>query len=188
MAASMIMSIICNLILMASLMGCLRTFADDGTNGWGATACGVQMSLTLKNSDKDINTNQAVILEVRLKNVSSDIINIVRTDPVADFSYLVTLPSGKIISKMAKDVATDNDFIIQRQLFPLKPNDTCLFPRIDLRSVCNLNETGTYSVTVKRRMPFPYAQGCEVVSNPLYFSAISGEREPEATNAPQIGF
>jgi hypothetical protein len=143
-----------------------HAFAENTkTNEWGAVACNAQMSIALKEPNKEIKTNHSVNLTIHIKTVSTNQASyfIIYSFPT-DYSWEIISPSGKSIS--SKESVPMN--AISSMTVPLDqyPNWECEF---NLSSVCNFNEIGTYKIIAKKEVFVisPAHKKGEIVSNPL---------------------
>jgi hypothetical protein len=170
-----------HIILIIGIMSVWKVFADDtNTNNLGITNCGAQMSITLDKPNENIKTNQPVNLVICITNVSDGILYIVDRNEAIDFSFIVISPSSKDISPIAPP---DNGLNLRNILRSIEPHGNMNYT-FNLRSLCNLNEIGTYKVIARRRT----LGNCEIVSNTLFVSVVQGEWKSEATNTPAFRF
>jgi len=145
----------------------LLVASEADTNEWGSVTCGAVMSLHRENSGTEPSTNSPINVDICLKNVSDKLFSVVRTsDPLTDFSFEVTSPSGKNVSPKKHSYQPSSP----RFSDAIKPGEVFSFPKIDFRSVCELKVSGSYKVVAKTMISSSTGQSCEVASNPLNVS------------------
>lgn len=166
--------------LIIFAMSIWRAFANDiQITDDGVTNCGVKMSITLKENDKEIKTNQPVNLAICITNISDSVLYLLDMGITEDFSFIITSPSNKDISQKP----LSGTLIVSRTVQQyVQPNGSVNY-FLNLRSECDFNEIGTYKVTAKRKT----IGGCELVSNTLKVTVVPGVWKSEVTNAPPAG-
>ena len=145
---------------------------EIGTHQWGSGTNNVQMSVSLKGGQKEIETNQPLILSILIRNVSTNatfilpLMNWIEADP--GFSIVVISPTGKDVSPKPKIGAHGS-----ADLAALGPNQS-IKREFNLGSLCKLNEIGTYRIIMKRQVWFSQEEKAfQVVSNPLDVHVVS---------------
>ena len=157
------------LIAMLAAATVLGVFADDAkTREWGAVTCNAQMSIELKESKSEIQSNQSVYLVIRIKNVSTnDTIGVYQSlaivvNSLVNFSFVVISPSGKDVSPKAAEYFRGGS----AGSYSIGPGQIKTFD-YDLNYLCKFDEVGTYKVTAKKRLFPDLEEKCELVSNSL---------------------
>jgi hypothetical protein len=144
---------------------------DLHSQQWGAMTNNVQMAISLKGGQKEIKTNQPLVLLIQIKNRSEKdnfVIyrrNWIEGDP--GFSFAVLTPSGKDISP--KPVVGGGSGM----LATLAPSRTMEI-EINLGARCRFSEAGSYRVVAKREVLDPRTkQAFRVVSNELQVPVVA---------------
>jgi hypothetical protein len=151
------------LILLLVATVSLSALADDVTNSM--SSCDAEISIKLKESAKEIKTNEPVVVTIQIKNTSTNEMLMFRIENVpTDFTWAITSPSGK-------DLSPKPDFtheVISGWMPKLKPLES-RESGYDLGSVCSFNEVGTYKIVTKKQVVSLSKKHkvCEIVSNPL---------------------
>jgi hypothetical protein len=161
------------LFSLCALLTIQHVFADGiKTNEWGAVTNGLQMSIGLKNVNKEITVHGDVDLLIHFRNVSTDQTfsicpdNVIEKTP--DFSFTIISPLGKDISPVPNPYPGPSSGAI----IPLAPGRTLDFD-FNLSRVCKFESVGVYKVIAKysvlsrqTRKPFT------VISNPLNVTLV----------------
>ena len=153
---------------MLAMLIVRQVFADTlQTNEWGAINNNIQMSVSLKSGVNEIKTNQAVLLVIRFKNVSTnETFRIYQANAIEydrGYSWVVISPSGNDISpNMEKIPASESGGFIR-----LSPNQIKEL-EFNFSHLCKFDEIGTYKIVAKKTLLSPENQKpVTVVSNPL---------------------
>jgi hypothetical protein len=161
-------------LLMFVVLSVWHIFADDTkTNDWGVATNGVQMSISLKNGDSEIKTNQFVTLLVRFRNLSTNAIYLYRFN--FDDTELAGGVSCRVISPSGKDILPNRDNALAQGSganFPVPPHQIYEF-EFSLGNFCDFSEVGTYKITAKKTLMIGQRKEFLVVSNPLYVSVVA---------------
>ena len=138
------------------------------TNEWGPVNCNAQISVQLKDPEKEIKINQTVNLVIYIKNVSTnETLYVFQSlavviDSYIDFSFNIISPSGKDISPKQSKYWNGGS----AGIYPLLPGQVKEFS-YNLSYICKFDEVGTYKVIVKKKFGLWQDGKCEAASNPL---------------------
>jgi hypothetical protein len=120
------------------------------------------MSIALDQGTKDAKPRQCPGLVIRVRNLSDHTIYLNRPlDPLVVLSFDIRSPSGRNLSPKQHEFTHGS-----RQATRLKPNEIFDYRPIDLRSLCDVSEPGTYTILLKQKVLLDPGL-IEVTSNPL---------------------
>jgi hypothetical protein len=91
-----------------ALVGLLIQQGYSQTNSWGENVCGTELSINLTNND--ILVGRAVTLHCRVKNLSTNDIYFIETDPKYDFQVSLISNSGEV-RKLSPDPSDQSIFM-----------------------------------------------------------------------------
>ena len=158
---------------MLALLLCRQGIADD-QHAWGPVTNNIQMSIRAKSSVGTITTNESVKMVICYRNISTNevfvtyVANGIVCDP--SFSLSVIAPSGKDISPDLTKYASESGRFMSigpKQLAEVE---------FSLSSVCDLSESGTYRITLKKQMLTPEKHTpYSIVSNTLLLRIVLGK-------------
>ena len=127
----------------------------------------LRMSIRIKDNERELRTNQPVMLLLRIENLSSNETFMIKRQR-STFSFIVFSPTGKLRSPKP-----DTDTYFGSWIF-LEPGKVEQW-EFDLRSRCNLDELGAYRITAKAKIVRPkkntkVLETIEITSNQLRVS------------------
>jgi hypothetical protein len=161
--------------------GGVRLIAADrsGTNAWGPETNGLQMSISLKGGEKQLNRNQGIRLLIRLRSLStSDTFDFYlqgEHERSSAFSFQVISPSGKDVSPRVPENMRWSGGTVP--VYPGRITEV----DFNLSRFGTFDELGTYTVLGRCfldhlvDLPLGRVKMVQVVSNPLEVSIVSGD-------------
>ncbi len=139
---------------------------SENTNS-AVLCCDANISISLKESGKQIKTNGPVMVTVKVTNLSTNEILMFRIENLPnDFKWTITSPSGK-------DVSPKHDALHEAisgwfpKLNPMEFRES----DYDLSDLFCFTEVGIYKITAEKQVACyvapPIHKKCEITSNPL---------------------
>lgn len=167
------------LLLLVWSVAC-KGDALSSTNVWGPEVSGVQMSISMIDTDHASRKNAPLCLRIRFRNTNVEKRFLFRHDPDLAYSqgfrFTLTSPEGKDVSPSAME-SRNNPFRGTAYIF-LEPGQMKEVTG-SLSRVPAFESPGTYSIVARRAMYSPSGPTngflIDVISNPLKISIRSGE-------------
>lgn len=168
--------------LILGALSLTRTFADDMTNKASTAITGLaETSIKIKDNEKEIKTNQPVVVIVSIKNVSTNetlyFFQLLAAETDPGLAITVISPSGKNIPLKTAIAPHGSGHNVS-----LRPNQVYEF-EIELSRLCKFNEIGTYKIVAKKEVETSEGRLFWVDSNVLNLPMVPGKWGGK-TNAP----
>ena len=157
--------------LIFSALSTIPVFSQE-TNAadWGPISHNLQMEISLKGDNSDVQLGQKIILTAKYKNLSNKTFimyeyNGAVLDPSYDFK--ITSPSGHDTSPDMKKISPSDSGAVK----PIAPGQIYEV-NLDLSAVCKFETTGTYKIVITKQIQDESAAQFKVISNPLNVKVI----------------
>jgi hypothetical protein len=162
--------------LIFSALSATPAFSQESNAvDWGSVSHNLQMSISIKGGNSDVQLGQKIVLTAKYKNLSNKTFTMYEyngaiLDPSYDFK--VTSPSGHDISPDMKNISPSDSGAVK----PIAPGQIYEV-NLDLSLVCKFETTGTYKIVATKQVQEESGTQFKLVSNPLYINVV--QRHPK---------
>ena len=157
--------------LIFSALSAIPVFSQE-TNAadWGPVSHNLQMAISLKGGNSDVQLGQKIVLTAKYKNLSNKTFimyeyNGAVLDP--SYNFKITSPSGQDISPDMKNISPSDSGAVK----PIAPGQIYEV-NLDLSSVCKFETTGTYKIVTTKQIQDESGAQFKIISNPLYIKVV----------------
>jgi len=151
----------------------------SGIENWGAATNYLQMSISLKGGERQIKTNQAIVLSIQLRNLSTNetfhFYQYGEVERSQALSFCVIPPSGKTINPKTPWSSRGQGSFVDVGPGEVKGIE------FNLSKICKFDELGTYKIVGGCFLGYwldregKISKNVRVNSNPLNVSIVSSE-------------